>query len=419
MNTLFCPGGLRSAVYTPRNVCFYVYRKMRMFSTSLNLKRLGAVPKMSGVSNPELQERLTKFREVAVLPKHLAKNQQDLVFNKRFASMLENEKVIANISGEEFRLKHINVLNDIPRIKLFLNDILPLMKEKEDWSVLPNVLQGLKNTGFKMKLPIAEKVVRLAGINGRQNVILECLRRTKHTGMNLNDPDFTKTVLFWIHFKAVENDKTVECISKSLSMAEQILEMLEDEKFTGTRYNDTGSHQLNHPEILGVPLSIAALKASKFKDGKDKNGLVAKYATQFVCKSMITPLPSRNDEIEQAKKVKELEDLVENLKKAKNSEELIKATKSRNFEREALRSKMAKWLHWMMLNTVVVNGIKKALPILDTSFQHKPLLVSRLVKLEKQVAHMESLWREVHAVRGKDPQRFIMSKLLQLNLNEN
>ncbi|POS88036.1 hypothetical protein EPUL_000645 [Erysiphe pulchra] len=418
MNIPKCFGGFRSSRNTFQYAYIQISRKGQKLSTSSVLQKLGPVPKMSGVLNSELEERLEKFRAVAVLPRHLAKNQQVLVYNKKYASMLENEKITARIAGEEFRLKYINVIKDIPRIKMFLYDILPLMKDKEDWRVLPNVLHGLKNTGFKMKLPIAEKLVRTACINGRQNVILECLRRTKDTGMDLSHPNFTKTVLFWICFKAFEQDKSIECVSKSLSMAEQILEMLEDEKYTGSKYKNISIHQRNHPEILGIPLCIAALRASKFKDNKDKDLRVAKYATEFVCKSIATPLLPTSNDVRQAQTVQDLENMVKNLRNTQKDEELTKAIKSRNYEREILQSQIAKWLHWLMLNILVVKGIRLALPILDSTFQHKQQLQEKLADLEENIESIQSVWREVHAIQGKDPQSFTLSKLLRLDVNE-
>ncbi|KAI6249109.1 hypothetical protein HI914_02474 [Erysiphe necator] len=413
-----CFRGFQSSNCLIRYAFLRVSRNGRNFSLSSILQKLGPVPKMSGVSNSELRERLERFREVAVLPRHLAKNQQALVYNKKYASTLENENIVAKIAGENFRLKHINVIKDIPRIKLFLYDILPLMKDKEDWQVLPNVLHGLKNTGFKMKLPIAEKLVRTACINGRQNVILECLRRNKDTGMDLSNPIFTKTVLFWICFKAFEQDKTIESISKSLSMAEQILEMLEDEKYTGSKYRDISTHQRNHPEVIGIPLCIATLLASRFKDNKDKDLQVTKYATEFTLKSVAMPLPSSSNDLEQARTVQELENHVKALRNTDKAQELTKAIKSRNYEREILRSQIAKWLQWLMLNILVAKGIRLALTILPPTFQHKLQLQERLAGLQKDVERIESVWREVHSIQGKNPQSFVMSKLLRFDINE-
>lgn len=372
---------------------------------------------MSGVSNPVLQEKLTKFRENAVLPRHLAKNQQDLVLKKKHASMLETEKVMANISGEEFRLKHIDLVKDVPRVKLFINDILPLMKEKNDWHVLPNVLQGLKTVGFQMKLPVAEKIVRTAGLNGQQNVILECLRRTKDTGMNLNNPILTKTVLFWIFYKAHELDETVECIKKSLSMAEQVLTMLEDIDFTGKRFQDNSTHQRNHSETLGIPLSIAALLVSKSKSGKDKNGIVAKYATQFVKKSLVTPSPNLTGAINEAKRVCELGALIETHLKTQNLEEAANTRKMRNIEREKLGSRLAQWIHYMLLNNAIITGIKTSLPLLDSTFEYKTSLEERLLGLEKSVSEVESAWRELYSTQGKQPKSFLLSKISGLKLS--
>ncbi|KAI0995747.1 hypothetical protein K3495_g12433 [Podosphaera aphanis] len=400
---------------TRLNVCPFSSAGRRSFSTGLILRKLGPVPKMSGVKNPELQEILTRFRQNAVLPKHLAKNQQDLVYKKKYITMLQNENVTANISGEKFRLQHVDVIKDRPRLKLFVIDILPLMREKEDWAVLPNVLHALKNIGFKVTPPVAEKIARKAGIAGQQNVILECLRRTKDTGMSLMEPHFTQIVLYWIQYKAAELDQTAASMTKTLSFSEQILEMLENPLFTGNRFLDSNDHQRNLPETIGLVLNIAAMRATKFEGGTDKDGLVAKYATQFVTKSHATPPPSPDKAVERAQILIKLTQSVEKLKKTGNVDELAKAKKEMICEKNHLLKMTAKFVHWMMLNAQIINGLKLALSVLGPDYEHRLPLSDRLAGLEANFSQVEAVWNQVNITQGKESSNFNTYKLLQKN----
>ncbi|CCU83008.1 hypothetical protein BGHDH14_bgh00271 [Blumeria hordei DH14] len=366
---------------------------------------------MSVVANPELQDLLTRFRENAVLPKHLTKYQQDLVYKKKHQSKLESENVTANIGEEEFILKHIDIKKDIPRLKLLISDVLGLIKNKEDWAVIPNVLHGLKNTGFKIKLPIAEKIVRKAGLAGKQNVTLECLRRTNNTGIDLSDAGLTKNVMFWIYFKASQQDETLESINKTISMAEQLLDMLEDEKFTGKRYLDTSKDYRNLPEILGMMVAIVALRASKFQEGVDRDGKVKKYCTEFVIKSAATLPPSTINGVEEAQNLVNPKTPTETNTTSSDTEDVINSNK----KQKTLNQRISQWMSWMMHNTQITKGIKLALPILDVNFEHTTLLRERLASLEAEISKVESVWKEVHVVQGKQPKDFDVSTLVLAN----
>lgn len=366
---------------------------------------------MTDVTNPELQDLLTRFRENAVLPKHLNNYQQDLVYKNKHKSKLESENVIANIGGEEFKLKHIDVKKDIPRLRLLISDVLNLINNKEDWAVIPNVLHGLKNTGFKIKLPIAEKIVRRAGLAGRQNVTLECLRRTINTGMDLSDAGLSKNVMFWIYFKAAEQDETYESINKTLSMAEQVLDMFEDEKFTGKRFLDSSNDYRNLPEILGLVVAIAALRASRFQEGTDRDGKVKRYCTEFVIKSIPTAPPSTVDGVSEAQSLVELQTPIETNTTSSDRQDSVIINK----KQKALKQRVSQWMSWMMHNTQITKGIKLALPMLDANSEQTILLRERLASLEADISQVESVWKEVHAVQGKQPKDFDISTLVLAN----
>ncbi|KAH6707538.1 hypothetical protein BKA61DRAFT_557960 [Leptodontidium sp. MPI-SDFR-AT-0119] len=253
--------------------------QQRTFSSSSIRQKHGAVPAFTEVSSPELQDLLTKLRERLFLPAHLSKGQQDLIFKPKYEKSLEVEPVTAIIAGEEFRLKHINIVKDVPGTTKSLRRALKLMKEKRDWDNLPNLLRGLRTVGFRFGRIRPETLVRKAGSAGRQDVILECLRRADETGLTLTDPLFVVQVFFWIQQKAMASNWDAEETKKALHWAEMVKEMMEDPKHHAPEGSKSVA-QLH--EVNGILLELAAVRAVKQQGGKDGEGKVEKYALELL-----------------------------------------------------------------------------------------------------------------------------------------
>ncbi|PVH79559.1 hypothetical protein DL98DRAFT_492608 [Cadophora sp. DSE1049] len=253
--------------------------QQRTFSSSAIRQKHGAVPTFTEASSPELQDLFTKLRERVFLPAHVAQPQRDLIFKGKHKKALEVEPVTAIVAGEEFTLKHLDPLTDVPGKYKSFNKALALMKDKRDWNNLPNLLQGLKTAKFRLDGNARINLLRKAGRAGRQDVILECLRRADETGLTLTEPNFVVQVFFWMQRKAYLSDWDVEETKKALLWAEMVKDMMAEPK----HHSAAGSKPLaNFYEVNGVLLELAAVKASKHQAGKDVEGKVERYASDLL-----------------------------------------------------------------------------------------------------------------------------------------
>jgi len=253
--------------------------QQRTFSSSSTRQKHGAVPTFTEVSSPELQDLFTKLRERVFLPAHVAQPQRDLIFKGKHKKSLEVEPVTAIVAGEEFTLKYLDPLTDVPGKYKSFNKALALMKDKRDWNNVPNLLQGLKTAKFRIGGDARMRLLRKAGRAERQDVILECLRRADETGMTLKEPDFVVQVFFWMRQKAYLSDWDAEETKKALHWAEMVKDMMAEPKHQPA----AGSNSLaNLLEVNGILLELAAIRASKYQDGKDVDGKVEKYATDLL-----------------------------------------------------------------------------------------------------------------------------------------
>lgn len=244
------------------------------------LKYAGAVPIFAEASSPELQDLLSTMRENIFLPAHLSKPHQALIFGARHQKVLEDDPVTVEVSGENFRLKHIDRMKDQPGTVEILLKFISLMKDKKDWDNLPIFLEGLRIAGRNLKPQYWEKLVRKAGQAGQQHIILECARRASRTGFVLKDLNLVREVMWWIQHKTLSTGWTAQSTKRALSMAEQIADLLEEEKHCGGSFL-SGSDPRARPEVVGVLLQLVAAHA-KLSSGKDEDGKVEIYSRRLL-----------------------------------------------------------------------------------------------------------------------------------------
>ncbi len=272
---------------------------MRGFLTKLQRRyadfHTGSVPAFTDVSSPELNDLLSALRQKFIMPAHLSKEQRRLIYKEKHKNVLLTEPVTATISGESFTLQHISKTKDVPNVYHALFDAIELMKEKKDWDNLPNLLEGLKHGGLRtQKLLLKQKVVGKATRAGRQEVILECLRRAADTGIVLEESEFVAKVMLSMHYKAQNSDWDKHETAKALSWAEMVVALLEDPKHAGNRKLDGKKDPRVQPEVTGILLELAAVRAVKHLGSRDSNGKVAEYAMRFLG----TPLELKEPENE-------------------------------------------------------------------------------------------------------------------------
>lgn len=230
-------------------------------------------------TSSELDSVLSTFREDVFLPAHLTRTHRKRVFNRKIATKLEEEPVKVDVSGEEFRLRHVEKTRQPDSVK-GLFQAVSLMKDKKDWDNLPIIFEGMKTAGRKYKLHHLEKLVRKAGMAGRQDAILECARRVSKTDFVLRDASLVRQVMWWIQYKAVSNDWDAKNTQRALSIAEQISVLLEDPIHSGSRTIQSPDDARVRPEVVGILLELAAANAKQ--NGSDADGKVQLYAERLI-----------------------------------------------------------------------------------------------------------------------------------------
>lgn len=217
------------------------------------------------------------------MPNHLSQHQRNLIYKGKYKKELETEPVIATIADEEFRLQHINIFADLPNRKKALKHAVNLMKEKEDWKNLPNLLQEMKIDGVNTNAwDIQHHIVNRVTLGGRQEALLESLRRVEDTGLRLNEPIFVIRVMLAIQKKALDSDWEGRETAQALKWAEMVVEMMEDEKHAGSRFLAGEDDPRLQLEVIGVLLELAAVRAVKHTESRDVDGKVAQYGGRLL-----------------------------------------------------------------------------------------------------------------------------------------
>jgi hypothetical protein len=250
------------------------------------LIEIGAVPTFTETSSPELDSLLSVLRSKLMLPAHLSKQQTDLIHKPKHKRLLSAEPVTAQIAGEEFQLEHIDIAKDVPAARRALNEAINLMKEKRDWDNLPSILEGFKNAKARLLPYDWNKMVRKAGLAGRSDVILECVRRVSATGFRLKHGDLVSELMWQLQIKAVESDWSQKQTGKALSWAERITVLLEDPRHSGGRVVDPKDDPRAWPEVIGILLQLAAVRAARYLGCKDEDGKVTLYAERLLGTSL-------------------------------------------------------------------------------------------------------------------------------------
>jgi hypothetical protein len=232
-----------------------------------------------------------------MLPSHLSKQHQKLIYKKKYVNELLAEPVIATIAGEDFQLHHIDKRKTVPNHKQALYTAMSLMKEKKDWANLPTLLAGMKLAGVKThRLNIKNKVLGQARVAGRQEVILECLLRVQDTGMRLKEPQFAISVMLAIQARAFNTDWHEHELAKALKWAESVVVMMEEPKHAGSRILAGEDDPRLQPQVIGILLELASVKAVKYLESRDVDGKVAEYSTRLLGTPLDFKPPVNEDE---------------------------------------------------------------------------------------------------------------------------
>ncbi|RAL66521.1 hypothetical protein DID88_006211 [Monilinia fructigena] len=357
-------------------------RQKRSFASSPVCQRVGNVPSFSPTSSPELDALLSKYRKNLFLPAHLSEYDQELVYGDRHAQSLLTEPVKVQIGEEEFVLEHINRLKDVPSTVKGFRQILNLMTEPKDWDNLPNLLEGLHDCKRPLSGPLSCQMIRRAGLLGRMDTVIESARRVQYTGFSLRDEEVVMQVMYWIQHKAQISGFGEKETKQALAWAEIVVDLLEDPKHAGHKgplLAEDANDVRALPEVIGILLQLAAVRAVKHTDGKDVDGKVATYTTRLLGTRYdlsTSLLNMKRPEIRVYSKADPINSEVANQTKTDGTDYSI-----REIQNKTLRAKN----HWLVAAVPVLHGMKAAQKVFGPDTIASAKLKENIPRLEKRV----------------------------------
>ncbi|PQE08254.1 hypothetical protein CJF31_00009487 [Rutstroemia sp. NJR-2017a BVV2] len=316
----------------------------RTFTNSAVCRRNDAVPDFEPTPSAELDLLLRQYRSKLFLPAHLSEYDKRIIYSPKKSKSLLNDPKNVEIGGEEFRLEYIDRLVDEPQKRAGLRKVLNLMKETKHWNNLPRFLEGLKDCKRPLEKDQLQQMIGKAALANRIDIVIECARRVTDTGFRLNEPAVVKSVMWGLHVKAAQSNWAAKETEQALRLGEMVAKMLEDKQHAGGPIaGDDDVRRL--PEVIGILLELAAVRASKHLEGKDADGKVATYAARIV------DMPTKQLTIDEKSTDKPLENAIN---------------------------------QWLREAVPVIHGMKEALRLLDPDTRPRHRLREMLPPLEKQ-----------------------------------
>ncbi|KAH7079461.1 hypothetical protein FB567DRAFT_122708 [Paraphoma chrysanthemicola] len=256
-----CQAALRSS----SEVCIFANGSRRAFSIS-SARSKGALPVFLTPSNSELSSLLSTFNSKVLLPYHLTKEQQELVYSQANKAKLEAEPVDITLGDVTLPLEHINRLR-LPKRWPTFKQIVTKSETRDDWENVVRALEGFQNAGIEVKTDRKEMVIRYLNANGMQHLVLKALQRPKATGLSMREGRVLLAVLRGIHDMAALADWDEEQTSKALRWAKQVAELLEEEDHHATQSRGelvSEKDLRGKPAVVAVPTEMAAVLADRY-----------------------------------------------------------------------------------------------------------------------------------------------------------
>ncbi|KAG9193651.1 hypothetical protein G6011_03686 [Alternaria panax] len=267
----------QSALLRSNNVCLYANGTRRAFSRTLVNPR-GALPNFLPPSKPELSELLSKFNAKVLLPSHLTKEQQKLVYKEESRAKLEAEPVEITLGDVTLPLEHLD-RNRLPnRFKTF-RKIVAESETREDWENVARCLEGFEEAGIKAESAWQEMVIRKLDEADMHHLVLKILQRPKATGVRLSNLGVLRQVLRGVHDKAALSDWAEEETTKMYKQAKQIVELMENEEHHKVQKPPFKKREevaaiegdwRGKPSVVALPTELAAMLAEKHGGDKEE-----------------------------------------------------------------------------------------------------------------------------------------------------
>ncbi|KAF1925008.1 uncharacterized protein M421DRAFT_70992 [Didymella exigua CBS 183.55] len=255
----------QSALRNSNGVAVYANGSRRAFSRSVARSK-GGLPVFLEPSSTELSATLAKINSKVLLPEHLTREQQKLVYKEKGRAKLETEPVEVTVGDVTLPLEFID-RNSRPGRWDSLQEVINQSETAADWENLVRVLEGFHSAGIAVKPQWQELVVRKLNENGHQNIVLKALQRVKATGVRLSNYSVAFRTLKGAHDRAADSDWEMEETVKALRYARQVVELMEEEEhhavssLKGVKQFPTDWRSA--PFVIAIPTELAAIVAQK------------------------------------------------------------------------------------------------------------------------------------------------------------
>lgn len=255
-------------------VCIHL---QALFQIILNLA--GSLPRFLPSSSSKLEGLLADLNTYILLPCHLTDEQRKLVFKPENKAKLEQEPIEVTLGELTFPLTHIDVMRDVPPYRMNFHQISKYSRTPEDWENMIRVLEGYENAP-RIALPqmAISKLLRRMVMADMQHLMLKIIQRPKETGVRLRNREYIRLFVRGIREIAWESGWEKEQLKRALSMAEQFVELLDNDEHLGNPGEGQQDYRGN-PDIVALPLEMAAELASRYECNLDE---VKKYAPRFM-----------------------------------------------------------------------------------------------------------------------------------------
>jgi hypothetical protein len=223
----------------------------------------GALPVFLEASSPRISGLLATMNSKILLPEHLTKEQEKLVYTSDNKAKLEAELPEITLGDVTLPLEPLQYNRMPSRWKTF-GLIINSSETSVDWENVVRMLEGLENAGIKLKPEKQAMVVRKLNIHGQQHLILKALQRPKATGLRMRNWCLVQQVFRSFYDKAVLANWEKEETAKALRLAKQVVELLEHEEHCGGQAkadNVLEQDFRRKPSVIAVPTSLAAVLA--------------------------------------------------------------------------------------------------------------------------------------------------------------
>jgi hypothetical protein len=207
-----------------------------------------------------------------LLPKHLTRDQQKLVYSQESRAKLEAEPVEITLGDVTLPLQHLN-RNHLPNQSHTFRSIVDKSETKDDWENVVRMLEGFENAHIRLKNDLREKAVRKLNSAGYQNLVLKALQRPQATGLRLRNFSLLVQVLRGLHDKAVMADWDQDETQKALKIARQVVELMDDQDHCGgAKSGDLLSNGdwRGKPVVIALPTELAAVLAARYNGDKEE-----------------------------------------------------------------------------------------------------------------------------------------------------